>query len=138
MKNQVWHIVRIQCILRLSLRRVQHLPRAPILPGNPRRQLENGESSREALLGEAEEAAGSGDRRTVPKGHLAVYVGPELRRFVIPASCLAMPEFKMLMDRVAEEFGFEHQGGLHIPCDEAHFEEILNQCLEIKSRKKRL
>lgn len=52
---------------------------------------------------------GSGN---VPKGSIAVYVGPELRRFVIPTSCLTMLEFKDLMDMVAEEFGFQNTGEL--------------------------
>ncbi|KAH1066630.1 hypothetical protein J1N35_031617 [Gossypium stocksii] len=53
----------------------------------------------------------------VPKGSLAVYVGQELRRFVIPTSYLTMPEFRDLMDMVAEEFGFQNTGELQIPCD---------------------
>ncbi|CAK7323760.1 unnamed protein product [Dovyalis caffra] len=66
----------------------------------------------------------------VPKGFLGVYVGAEQRRFVIPLSCLSMPEFRGLMDKVAEEFGYDHQeGGIHIPCEEEIFEEILQRCL---------
>ncbi|OWM69483.1 auxin-responsive protein SAUR71-like [Punica granatum] len=137
MKHQVWRVVGLRSILRLPLTQVPHLPKlAPTLSGSSRsrRLLKNGENSREALLGEA----GEGTNQRVPKGYLAVYVGPELRRFVIPASCLAMPEFRMLMDMVAEEFGFEHQGGIRIPCEEAQFEEILARCLELKSKRKKL
>lgn len=62
----------------------------------------------------------------VPKGFLAVYVGAEQRRFVIPLRCLSTPGFMGLMDKVAEEFGYDHQeGGLRIPCEEEDFEEIL-------------
>lgn len=135
MKHRIWYMVPLRSILGLSPRRVQHLPKDPAIPGNSRWLLPSGENSREALLGEAEEASGGG--RRVPKGHLAVYVGPDLRRFVIPASCLATPEFRLLMDTVAEEFGFEHQGGLHIPCEEALFEDILTRCPEMKSKRKR-
>ncbi|XP_059639098.1 auxin-responsive protein SAUR71-like [Cornus florida] len=67
--------------------------------------------------------------RQVPKGSLAVYVGPELRRFVIPATYLSMPDFQELMEKVAEEFGYEQEGGLRIPCEEEDFEEILQRCL---------
>ncbi|KAM7254075.1 hypothetical protein ACFE04_031757 [Oxalis oulophora] len=73
----------------------------------------------------------------VPRGSLAVYVGHEERRFVVPTSCLSMPEFKELMDSAAEEYGFEHQGGLHIPCEEEDFEEILVRCLKIQQRNKK-
>ncbi|KAI9160952.1 hypothetical protein LWI28_013056 [Acer negundo] len=77
----------------------------------------------------------------VPKGFLAVYVGPELRRFVIPMSYLSMPEFRVLMDSVAEEYGFEHEGGLQIPCEEQDFVDILRKCVTMdrmmyKSKKK--
>lgn len=77
------------------------------------------------LLGKLD---GSGDQRSmeVPKGCLAVYVGEDLRRFVIPASYLCRPEFRALMEKVAEEFGFEQTGGLRIPCNEEAFEDILH------------
>ncbi|THG04437.1 hypothetical protein TEA_003285 [Camellia sinensis var. sinensis] len=51
----------------------------------------------------------------VPRGYLAVYVGPELQRYVIPACYLSMPEFMELMEKAAEEFGYQHDGGLSIP-----------------------
>ncbi|KAI7986392.1 hypothetical protein LOK49_LG14G02267 [Camellia lanceoleosa] len=66
----------------------------------------------------------------VPRGYLAVYVGPELQRYVIPACYLSMPEFKELMEKAAEEFGYQHDGGLSIPnCEEDDFEVILTRCL---------
>ncbi|MQL97678.1 hypothetical protein Taro_030373 [Colocasia esculenta] len=60
-----------------------------------------------------------------PRGFVAVYVGPEMRRFVIPASYLCLPAFRALMEQAEEEFGFQQEGGLQIPCDEAAFEEVL-------------
>ncbi|XP_058113128.1 indole-3-acetic acid-induced protein ARG7-like [Magnolia sinica] len=65
------------------------------------------------------------DLTTVPKGYVAVYVGPEMRRFVIPVSYLCSPHFRALMERAADEFGFEQEGGLRIPCEEETFEELL-------------
>ncbi|RDX78778.1 hypothetical protein CR513_40897, partial [Mucuna pruriens] len=53
----------------------------------------------------------------VPKGYLAVYVGPELRRFIIPTSYLSHSLFKVLLEKAAEEFGFDQSGGLTIPCE---------------------
>ncbi|KAL7162908.1 hypothetical protein ACSBR2_043222 [Camellia fascicularis] len=69
----------------------------------------------------------------VPRGYLAVYVGPELQRYVIPACYLSMPEFMELMEKAAEEFGYQHDGGLSIPnCEEDDFEVILTRCLAMQ------
>ncbi|KAK9097705.1 hypothetical protein Syun_024750 [Stephania yunnanensis] len=71
----------------------------------------------------------------IPKGFLAVYVGDAMRRFVIPAVYLSVPDFQILMERAAEEFGFQQEGALRIPnCDEQDFEEVLIRCLA-KTRK---
>ncbi|GAA0142190.1 hypothetical protein LIER_03145 [Lithospermum erythrorhizon] len=69
----------------------------------------------------------------VPKGYLAVYVGPELRRFIIPTSYLSDPLFKVLLEKVEEEFGFDHSGGLTIPCETETFKYLL-QCMENHQR----
>ena len=66
--------------------------------------------------------------KEVSRGFLAVYVGPELRRFVILTSYLSMPDFRALMERMADEFGLQQEGGLQIPCEEEDFEEILRKC----------
>ncbi|KAK6253771.1 hypothetical protein QUC31_015491 [Theobroma cacao] len=60
---------------------------------------------------------------TVPKGHIAVYVGEGNRkRFVVPITVLNHPSFKYLLKRAEEEFGFNHPvGGLTIPCREDTF-----------------
>ncbi|KAL3830069.1 hypothetical protein ACJIZ3_018871 [Penstemon smallii] len=65
----------------------------------------------------------------VPRGYLAVYVGPELRRFIIPTSYLSDPLFKVLLEKVEEEFGFDHSGGLTIPCEIETFKYLL-KCME--------
>jgi len=65
----------------------------------------------------------------VPKGYLAVYVGPELRRFIIPTSYLSHSLFKMLLEKAADEFGFNQCGGLTIPCEIETFKYLLS-CME--------
>lgn len=65
----------------------------------------------------------------VPKGYLAVYVGPELRRFIIPTSYLSHSLFKVLLEKAEEEFGFDHGGGLTIPCEIETFKYLL-KCME--------
>ncbi|KAJ7554905.1 hypothetical protein O6H91_05G015000 [Diphasiastrum complanatum] len=61
----------------------------------------------------------------VPHGFLAVYVGNEKKRFVIHAQYLSHPLFKVLLDKSAEEFGFDQKGGLHLPCEVAVFENLM-------------
>lgn len=65
----------------------------------------------------------------VPKGYLAVYVGPELRRFIIPTSYLTHPVFKILLEKAEEEFGYDHSGGLTLPCEIETFKYLL-KCIE--------
>ncbi|KAM5574600.1 protein SMALL AUXIN UP-REGULATED RNA 51-like [Rosa sericea] len=78
-------------------------------------------------------SSGSSTRRT-PSGFLAVYVGPERRRFVIPARFVNLPVFVGLLEKAAEEFGFETTGGLVMPCEVAFFKDIL-KFLEKDERK---
>lgn len=69
----------------------------------------------------------------VPKGYLAVYVGEELRRFVIPTDYLRHSLFKVLLEKVEEEFGFDHSGGLTIPCEIETFKFLL-KCMENQNK----
>ncbi|GAV74345.1 Auxin_inducible domain-containing protein [Cephalotus follicularis] len=61
----------------------------------------------------------------VPKGHFAVYVGENRSRYIIPISWLGHPEFQSLLQRAEEEFGFNHDMGLTIPCEEVVFRSLL-------------
>ncbi|KAK2448770.1 auxin-induced protein 15A [Trifolium repens] len=61
----------------------------------------------------------------VPKGYLAVYVGEEMKRFVIPVSYLNQISFQDLLSQSEEQFGFDHPlGGITIPCREDVFLDI--------------
>ncbi|GAU16155.1 hypothetical protein TSUD_297850 [Trifolium subterraneum] len=88
------------------------------------------------LIEAGEPSDGSKKTSKVPKGYIAVYVGLEFRRFVIPISFLSMPELKDLMDDVAEEFGSDYHadGALHIPCDEDYFRNVLIHCFATQRR----
>ncbi|GAU34321.1 hypothetical protein TSUD_20280 [Trifolium subterraneum] len=58
----------------------------------------------------------------IPKGYLAVYVGEEMKQFVVPLSYLNQPSFQDLLSQTEEEFGYDHpMGGLRIPCREDVF-----------------
>ncbi|KAK4745651.1 hypothetical protein SAY87_011963 [Trapa incisa] len=69
----------------------------------------------------------------VPKGYLTVYVGEELRRFVILTGYLRHPLFKVLLEKAEEEFGFDHTGGLTIPCEIETFKYLV-KCMENHTR----
>ncbi|KAH7554094.1 hypothetical protein JRO89_XS12G0109600 [Xanthoceras sorbifolium] len=79
--------------------------------------------ARECLLSEFEDA--SSPART-PTGFCAIYVGDERERFVVPTGFLSHPLFKMLLEKSFNEFGFEQQSGLVVPCSVSAFQEIVN------------
>lgn len=65
--------------------------------------------------------------RAVPKGQVAVYVGQkdgELRRILVPVIYCNHPLFGQLLREAEEEFGFDHPGGLTIPCRISEFENV--------------
>lgn len=68
----------------------------------------------------------------VPKGFVAVCVGEELKRFVIPTEYLSHRAFELLLRQAEEEFGFEQEGVLKIPCHVAAFERVLKVVEEKK------
>ncbi|KAJ7957128.1 Auxin-induced protein [Quillaja saponaria] len=63
--------------------------------------------------------------RKTPKGHFVVYVGDELKRFIVPLSYLKNPVFQQLMEKAAEEYGFGHRS-IVLPCDEIHFQRVID------------
>ncbi|KAB2023250.1 hypothetical protein ERO13_A06G005100v2 [Gossypium hirsutum] len=60
----------------------------------------------------------------VPKGHFVVYVGQNRSRYIVPISFLTRPEFQKLLHQAEEEFGFDHDMGLTIPCEEVVFQSL--------------
>ncbi|KAK9023778.1 hypothetical protein V6N11_003976 [Hibiscus sabdariffa] len=60
----------------------------------------------------------------VPKGHFVVYVGENRSRYIVPISFLTRPEFQTLLHQAEEEFGFGHDMGLTIPCEEVVFQSL--------------
>lgn len=63
---------------------------------------------------------------TPSAGTLAVYIGPERHRFIIPTRFVNLPVFSSLLNKAEEEFGFQTTGGLMIPCDVNFFRWLLN------------
>ncbi|KAK1303549.1 hypothetical protein QJS10_CPB11g01541 [Acorus calamus] len=64
-------------------------------------------------------------RSDVPHGHLPVYVGDDLERFVVRADMLSRPIFVELLRRSAAEYGYEQSGVLRIPCAASLFRRVL-------------
>ncbi|KAH7564839.1 hypothetical protein JRO89_XS09G0037000 [Xanthoceras sorbifolium] len=67
----------------------------------------------------------SNDVVVVPKGFLAVCVGRELKRFIIPTEYLSHQAFGIFLREAEEQFGFQQEGVLKIPCEVHVFEKIL-------------
>ncbi|XP_022718102.1 auxin-responsive protein SAUR71-like [Durio zibethinus] len=74
-------------------------------------------------------------RRSVPEGHVPVYVGEEMKRFVVSAELLNHPVFMGLLNKSAQEYGYEQKGVLHIPCHVLVFERVMEALrLGVESR----
>ncbi|KAJ1272035.1 hypothetical protein BS78_06G172200 [Paspalum vaginatum] len=84
-----------------------------------------------SLLGRHRLATPDDDERavTTPKGQVAVYVGggtgeaSASLRYVVPVVYFNHPMFGELLREAEEEFGFQHPGGITIPCPAARFEQ---------------
>nr|GMD24088.1 auxin-responsive protein SAUR50-like [Ipomoea batatas]GME07514.1 auxin-responsive protein SAUR50-like [Ipomoea batatas]GME21801.1 auxin-responsive protein SAUR50-like [Ipomoea batatas] len=63
----------------------------------------------------------------VKEGHFAVMAvdDEKLKRFIVPLSCLTHPTFLRLLEKAAEEYGFEHEGALMLPCRPCELEKII-------------
>ncbi|KAG8642361.1 hypothetical protein MANES_12G085501v8 [Manihot esculenta] len=59
--------------------------------------------------------------RRAPKGHFVVYVGDELSRHIVPLSYLKNSTFQQLMQKAADEYGFNSHTSIVLPCDESFF-----------------
>ncbi|KAL5577411.1 hypothetical protein UlMin_019110 [Ulmus minor] len=58
------------------------------------------------------------------KGHFVVYVGKEMKRFVLPLCYLKNSIFQQLLEKAADEYGFNNINGIVLPCDESTFRKI--------------
>lgn len=65
---------------------------------------------------------------SVPKGHLAVYVGDEddddAYRVLVPIIYFNHPLFVKLLKETEKVYGFCHPGGIQIPCKITEFEDL--------------
>ncbi|KAH6771811.1 hypothetical protein C2S52_005467 [Perilla frutescens var. hirtella] len=62
-----------------------------------------------------------------PKGHLAVYVGEKedsVCRVVVPVLYFNHPLFGSLLQEAEKVYGFDHPGGIQIPCPISELERV--------------
>ncbi|XP_052187844.1 auxin-induced protein X15-like [Diospyros lotus] len=64
--------------------------------------------------------------KDVKEGHFAVIAVD--KRFVVPLSYLRDPSFLRLLQQAEEEYGFDHDGALTVPCQPSELERILAAC----------
>ncbi|XWS10329.1 hypothetical protein CRYUN_Cryun39dG0067000 [Craigia yunnanensis] len=60
-------------------------------------------------------------RRSVPEGHVPVYVGEEMERFVVKVELLNHPAFIGLLNKSAQEYGYEQKMGASYSLSRAGF-----------------
>ncbi|KAH7867008.1 hypothetical protein Vadar_027782 [Vaccinium darrowii] len=63
--------------------------------------------------------------QVAPEGCFWVYVGPEKQRFVIKTKYANHPLFKMVLEDAEEEYGYNSEGPLLLPCDVDLFCKVL-------------
>ncbi|KAK1279397.1 hypothetical protein QJS04_geneDACA018872 [Acorus gramineus] len=75
----------------------------------------------------------------VPSGYVPMMVGSgreeEMERFMVHTELFKHPCIVILLEMAAEEFGYEQQGILKIPCDVEHFRSVI--AFELKRKKKK-
>ncbi|KAK1304687.1 hypothetical protein QJS10_CPB11g00414 [Acorus calamus] len=82
----------------------------------------------------------------VPKGYMAVYVGwkgaedhgDRPSRFLVPVMYFNDPLFGGLLREAEEEFGYDHPGGITIPCRISEFESVRGRIAAARGFSRRL
>lgn len=75
----------------------------------------------------------------VPKGHIAVYVGQQdgdSQRMLVPVVFINHPLFVDLLKESEKEFGFDHPGGITIPCRISEFQRVQTRIKAIQCTRK--
>uniref|UniRef100_A0ACD5X6V1 Uncharacterized protein n=1 Tax=Avena sativa TaxID=4498 RepID=A0ACD5X6V1_AVESA len=70
----------------------------------------------------------SNEREKVPRGHVPV-VTVSGERVLVPVRLLSAPCIAELLDMAAEQYGYGQPGALRIPCDAAHFRQVVDCAL---------
>ncbi|GFP97903.1 auxin-induced protein x10a [Phtheirospermum japonicum] len=78
---------------------------------------------------------------SVPKGHMAVYVGQkdgDFQRILVPVVYFNHPLFGDLLKESEKEYGFKHPGGITIPCRISEFERVQTRIKSVQCTRKSL
>ncbi|CAI9259166.1 unnamed protein product [Lactuca saligna] len=70
---------------------------------------------------------GEEELNPVPKGHLAVYVGEkedDAHRVLVPVIYFNHPLFGELLGEAEKVYGFNYDGGIHVPCRISEFQNV--------------
>ncbi|XP_038874823.1 auxin-responsive protein SAUR50 [Benincasa hispida] len=100
-------------IKRLLTRKTKSLPHLKVFSGGE----DDDEKERRRSFG--------GKGRVAPEGCFTVYVGAERQRFVIRTECANHPLFRSLLEEAEEEYGYNCQAPLSLPCDVESFYNVL-------------
>ncbi|MCD9558918.1 hypothetical protein HAX54_016609 [Datura stramonium] len=137
--NKIRQIVRLQQLLKKWKRIAAASPSSTHLQLNSSSSTTSTSSINKFLkktLSFSEKDKDRSSDESVPKGCLAVCVGNEEKRFVIPMDYLAHQSFQVLLREAEEEFGFQQQGVLKIPCEVSLFQNILKTIQSASSSNK--
>lgn len=77
----------------------------------------------------------------IPKGHMAVYVGQkdgDFQRVFVPVVYFNHPLFGDLLKESENEYGFNHPGGITIPCRVSEFERVQTRIKAVQCTRKLL
>ncbi|GLT55319.1 hypothetical protein SLA2020_284530 [Shorea laevis] len=81
--------------------------------------------NRRERLTKAEKAKSNGAVR-VPKGHVALYVGKEKKRYEVPVKYLSLPSFEQLLAQSQpNELDIKNDGPIVLPCTIDTFNRLL-------------
>ncbi|CAK9186547.1 unnamed protein product [Ilex paraguariensis] len=78
---------------------------------------------------------------SVPKGHMAVYVGQkdgDFRRILVPVMYFNHPLFGDLLREAEKEYGYNHPGGITLPCRISEFESVKTRIKASRTPRKTL
>ncbi|KAI5575685.1 hypothetical protein POPTR_010G253800v4 [Populus trichocarpa] len=136
--NKISDIVRLQQILK-KWRKAANAPKNISSSSNNNSSSSSSNASksikflkRTLSFTDLSSSAAASSNDAVPKGYLAVCVGKELKRYIIPTEYLGHQAFGILLREAEEEFGFQQEGVLKIPCEVPVFEKILKVVEEKK------
>ncbi|XP_065864962.1 auxin-responsive protein SAUR72-like [Euphorbia lathyris] len=121
MKQLIRRLSRVADSSQYSLLRSDSQSQARRCSGSGSRSARRAESFR--CLVKTARRAGCG--KPVPEGHVPVYVGDEMERFIVSAELLNHPIFIGLLNKSAQEYGYDQKGVLRIPCHVVVFERVM-------------